>query len=109
MTRQKKEEIIRETASPALLEEIEMIFDEAIAGEWETVKNFYDAFRWASDKSDMWEEWAFLRTPARKVHIALGEFVPMSAEEVAESGSLNGKPWDFKMNKTPYQWVGPRW
>ena len=65
--RNEKDEMIRATASPALLEEVEEIFDMAIREEWESVTTFGDAFDHVSDLSDQ-DEWRHLRTPCRRVH-----------------------------------------
>ena len=106
LTLSEKENIIRKTASRALLEEIEQLLDMALCGEWESVTNLVEAFYDTSDKADSYLEWKYLLKPSRKVHIALGEYVPMTPEQVAKTFSTNGNAWDFKLNKIPYTWVG---
>ena len=102
-----REQIIREKSSPALLEEMEFLLDEAINEGWEFITDLYETFRWVSEKADSFEDWVHLRTATRKVHIALGEYVAMSPEQVRDTVSTHGKVWAFKMNKIPYQWEGP--
>ena len=100
-----KEQIIRKHSSPSLLQEVESLFDEAITGEWESITDFTEAFAWIDEKADTTDEWSYLRTPCRKVGIALGYYVPMTPEEVASSMTTARFPWDFKLGGVPYQWV----
>ena len=86
-----QEQIIRKHSSPSLLQEVESLLDEALTGEWESITDFNEAFAWIDEKADTTDEWSYLRTPRRKVGIALGYFVPMTPEEVASSGVMGTK------------------
>ena len=97
-----KETLIRAHASPALLEEIESLLDEAISGEWESLTDFTEAFEWIEEKADTTSEWSYLRTPCRKVGIALGYYIPMTPEQVASTMTTARYPWAFKLGGTPY-------
>ena len=91
-------EIIKQAATPMLLLEIEEVFcnlDE---------QDFEEAFRIVSDRSDE-EGWEYLKIPCRRVHIALGEYVEISPEQIAECGG-NARPWDFQYKGKRYQWAG---
>ena len=102
--RNEKDEMIRATASPALLEEVEEIFDMAIREEWESVTTFGDAFDHVSDLSDQ-DEWRHLRTACRRVHIALGQYVAMTQQEIDNTVTNWGTVWAFKLGGVAYQWV----
>jgi len=45
-------------------------------------QDFEEAFRIVSDRSDE-EGWEYLKIPCRRVHIALGEYVEISPEQIA--------------------------
>ncbi len=97
-----KETLIRAHASPALIKEIEYLLDEAITGEWESITNFTEAFERIEEKADTTDEWSYLRTPCRKVGIALGYYVPMTPEQVASTVTTARYPWAFKLGGIPY-------
>lgn len=98
-----EEQIIREHSTPALIQEIEALYEVAKAEEWESIKTFEDAFREVSDRADTCKSWKSLLTPARKVHIALGEYVEMTQHEIETTVCSRGKPWAFKLNGKAYQ------
>lgn len=103
------EDIIRKHSTPELLEEINDLYELAVWEKFESIKTFEDAFREISDRADRLEPgWEKLRTPTRRVHIALGEYVEMTQFEIENTMRFGGnrKPWDFKLGGKAYQW---RW
>ena len=102
-----REKVIRDTASPKLLEEISDLHELATTEEWEGIQTFYDAFREISDRADTCEEWREFRTPTRRVHIALGEYVAMSQEDIDNTQVFpaSAKKWAFKLGGVAYQWA----
>jgi hypothetical protein len=99
------EQIIRDSASPMLLQEVDDYLEMAIEEQWESVTCLEDAFREISDRSDQ-DGWENFVKPVRKVHIALGEYVPISEEDIAMTWCSSGKAWDFKMDGIKYRWAG---
>jgi len=105
MDRKQREYIIRKNASPALLEEIEGLLEMAIMEKWESVETLEDAFEDTSEKADTIPEWKALRTPCRKVEIALGRYVPMSQSEIGRTQVTSGTKWAFKLGGVAYRWA----
>jgi hypothetical protein len=103
MNEQKQIEIIKKHSSPTLWEEVRDHSQMSIDEEWEQPYTIPQSFDWILDLAEAEPNWRSLKTPARKVAIALGIYVPMTQEEIEMTITTRGTVWDFKLGGVAYQ------
>lgn len=105
MTDQEKEIIIQKTASKTLWKEVVDHSDMSIQEEWECPYNRTESFYWIAELTECAPEWKSLKRAVMKVHIALGDFVPISQEDYDNVYSSGDKRRDYpKFEGVRYQW-----
>ena len=93
-------EIIKTHASKELLQEV--LDHNEMSQDWEEPYALTESFDYISNLADSEESWKHLKTPARKVQIALGEYVAMTEEDIENTWRSDGKKWDFKLGGIAY-------
>lgn len=95
-----QEEIIQKTASKRLLEEINELVEMSVLEEWEEPHTIKTAFDQVDD-----HEW-FPRD-VLKVHIALGNYKPMTDAEYESIACSHGQARSHpKVDGVRHEWVG---
>lgn len=102
-----REEIIKATATKALMDEINYLVETSEYEEWEEIHTVESAFTYVSELSDE-GGWERLRTPVNKVHIALGDLVERPLEFFDDVVTNRGTRWDLKLEGKYYTW-GATW
>lgn len=98
MTRDEMNKLIRNTAHPVLMDEIEFHMDLERDGEaYDEVCGLLDV----EDRAEMNSERKML-TEARRALVALGFYRPMPKEEIDNTYVTHGTKWHFKMNNVAY-------
>ena len=93
-------EIIKTHASKELLQEV--LDHNEMSQDWEEPYALAESFDYIADLAESEGSWKHLKTPARKVQIALGEYVAMTEDEIENTWRSDGKKWDFKLGGIAY-------
>jgi len=95
-----REETIKKHSNKLLLDLINELIE--LSEDWEETHTVETAFEEMSDRSE-YEGWGNIKTPCRRVHIALGDYVEISKEEMESTIVTSGKPYAFKLKGVFYQ------
>ena len=94
-------EIIKTHASKELWKEV--LDHNYMSQDWDEPYTLTESFDYVSELAECGDLWKHLKTPARKVQIALGEYVPMTEEQIENTYVSHGKKWDFKLGGIAYK------
>ena len=93
-------EIIKTHASKELWQEV--LDHNQMSQDWEEPYPLTESWDYISDLAECEDSWKRFKTPARKVQIALGEYVAMTEDEIENTWVSHGKKWAFKLGGVAY-------
>jgi len=102
MNEKEIETIIQTNSTDKLWREIVELRETSINEDWNEPYSIAESFDHLDHMSDE-PHYQYLRTPCRKVNIALGVYVPMTQEQIDNTNVSHGKKWCFKLGGVAYQ------